>query len=248
MARQTEESDALLQDRLHTIRLWRALGGNPRLMEPLYCLRGLEMYESAGRNADFLAARTAAVQAVLEEQARQKQENPGAPLDWDLVHRKVAARSAMSARHASQLAWKDALEAQGAFEPSTAPRMTSHLPKRLSMPFSAEVLPNNSTSGRLSLSSGTLFGTTRAPVDIHKLKEMNRQFLQSMTTVGGAAGTLKSNDPTPPRLLQSNSLSLLLVRGRRLQAEQEQAQEPVSSQANATFSLRDSLHELLNQV
>lgn len=237
---QKEESNAMLADRLHTIRLWRGLGIRA-VREPLFCLRGLEMYETAATNADFLASRSAYVQAVLEEQQRQRQAGHG-PLDWETVHKVVAPRSALAARYATRMGWKDSLDAQSAWEPSTStrPACLPSFSKRLSMPFTSS-LPYGTTAAAT---------TGRAPVDVYRLKELNRQFLQRMSSSATyQKETLDGSvPPTPmPRLVHSNSLSMMLLRGKQHLYQTSSSLPPNESLANSQFT-RTSLQEILSQA
>eukprot|EP00977_Amphora_coffeiformis_P027899 scaffold34658_cov230-Amphora_coffeaeformis.AAC.6 len=284
-----EEFDSFLEDRVHTIRMWRAVGGNTQLIEPYYVVRGLEMYESAQLNGDVLQARAQHCRAVLQEQARQKQQrqsdtttnnnnnnngnNTLGELDWEALAKAVAPRSAWAMRQASRLALKDALEAQEDAETDasgfalTQEIVASSL-KRLSMPFSRR------TSLDSSLPSMTT--STRANVDVYKLKEMNRQFLQSMTAKqlqgnGHSASTNKKKNmhhpllkpqgknnsnkmmaPTgisPGRgLSHSNSLSLMLVRGRRFALQQNHAGGGPNAAAMGCGMRRDSLQGILRDA
>ena len=71
--------------------MWRAVGGNTPLIEPVYCIRGLELYESAELNARVLAARSAYLRTILHEQARQ---GAAGVKDEEALAQSVASRSA----------------------------------------------------------------------------------------------------------------------------------------------------------
>lgn len=282
---QRHEFDAFLEDRLHTIRMWRAVHGNTGLIEPYYCIRGLEMYESAQLNGNVLAARANHIRAVLQEQERQRTAAPNDALDWTALAKSVATRSAWAMRQASRLALKDAMEAQEVWEMDATGfglgnqqlQQQQQLPlKRLSMPFTGGDLPTvTCASRRLSLPMGSLYNATqRATVDVHKLKEMNRQFLKSMagfqgtttatttttTACGGGGATTNTNcaNKTTPTTSRNNSLAHMLVRGRRLAMNNNNNNQGVENQhrrlaglaQEASLSLghglrRDSLHGLI---
>ena len=248
--------------------MWRAVQGNTQLIEPLSCIRGLEMYESAQLNGHVLQARADHVRAVLQEQERQLADSPEEPvlLDWNALAKVVSSRSAWAMRQATRLALKDAMEAQDVWDNNsldmgtTTTAATTLAPfKRLSMPFNTQGLTTSMTR-RLSLPMGSLYNgnsvtgsSRRATVDVHKLKEMNRQFLKSVTGMQGTATAAKQNGS-----LHSNSLALMLVRGRRLAMHNNNGnnngstvQERLADLAqNASLSLghglrRDSLHGLI---
>jgi hypothetical protein len=222
---QREEFDSFLQDRLHTIRLWRSVGGNTRLIEPYYCIRGLEMYESAKLNRDALTARSDYIQTILKEQNRQR----GGALDWEKVKDLMAPRSAWALKQASRLAWKDTLEAQDDFDlfaDSPTHMMDSDLPtmRRLSMTNIMNGIQERFASYPTRpayTNNNAAVNLPRQPVDIHKLKEMNRQFLHTM-----ASQKQPSQQKQPlqqKRLRPNDSLADLLVQGKRHEFQNQQA-------------------------
>lgn len=66
------EYDNFLYDRVQTIRVFRTVGGEISMLEPNYCLRGLEPYKSPLLNTEMYSHRTAYRQTVLKEQSRQR--------------------------------------------------------------------------------------------------------------------------------------------------------------------------------
>ena len=230
------------------------------------------MYESAELNAAVLKARADHVQAVLQEQSRQRSSG-GGPLDWNELAKAVSHRSTWAMRQASRLAMNDALEARDVWDmDSLCSSNGSNYLKRFSMPFyNSNELPNCTTTTlrRLSLPMGSsIYNTTTAStattstttrrnsVDVQKLKEMNRQFLKSVT---GSQNGMHTKNPASSSLApHSNSLSLMLVRGRRMAMQQQQGNAPSPRALMAgladstTLSLgqalrRDSLHGLIRE-
>jgi hypothetical protein len=179
------------------------------------------MYESAKRNRDALTSRSDYIRTILKEQNRQR----GGALDWEKVSDLMAPRSAWALKQASRLAWKDTLEAQQAFDASVETPthlMNSELPtmRRLSMTnimngiqerfasYPARPAYNNNNN------SNAAVNRPRLPVDIHKLKEMNRQFLHTMAS--------QKQPSQQKRLRPNDSLAGLLVQGKRHEFQNQQ--------------------------
>lgn len=226
------------------------------------------MYESARLNANVLAARMNHIQAVLQEQMRQRQSAPGKKLDWEALAAKVTPKSTWAKRQAARLALRDSIEVQDVMESASNGfsmdcSATLATMKRLSMPF----VSSNPDTATASCSLSSLYNTTtasqraRAPVDVQKLKEMNRQFLQSMTE-GKNASSSSSSSTMPLKtkggaMSSSNSLALMLVRGRQHALQNnphQQQQQQIQSSLQADSSLlvsglrRDSLAGILQDA
>ena len=218
------------------------------------------MYESAQLNGDVLAARADHVQTVLNEQMRQRRESGHNQIDWDKLAQAVAHRSSWAMRQAMRLAQKDALEAHLCTEVSSSDlsfeASNQLLLKRMSMPFNSEFPSSLPTcaSRRLSLPTSSLYNTTntRAPVDVFKLKEMNRQFLKSMTAQQQPCAEAHKASGSIPH---SNSLALMLVRGRKLAMQNSNNSLPNRNPMSFSNGLqfghglrRDSLHGLIRET
>jgi hypothetical protein len=96
----------------------------------------------------------------------------------------------------------------------------------------------------------------RAPVDIYKLKELNRQFLQRMTSSSTDESValnynkeaIDSVPPPPmPRLVHSNSLSMMLLRGKQ-HTSQRFSFPTTGALGNAQFSRTSNLQAILDQA
>jgi hypothetical protein len=193
--------------------VWRSLGGgddhhgngkdvmltNGELGEH-YCLRGLEPYQSAARNAEMHSLRYLYTASILNEQDRLHSLYEGKH-DPFLVSGQVAHLSHRAMQEARLLALQDEKDARGEEEesdvstlkqrkrnsngaPSTSHRRKSSMSRRHTMnhTFTSTEGSATNTSGAKGAAPVSLSppSTTRNKVDVTLLKEMNAQFLQTL--------------------------------------------------------------------
>lgn len=228
-----------------------------------------------GRQREAAAA-TQSPSLLSNNKNKKNKKTHDFELNWEELAAVAAPRSAWAKRQAARLALRDALAAQEAMESSSSTTglaldnnklLQLETMKRLSMPFVSSSA-SSSVSPRLSLPTSSLYNTAptgrraRVPVDVQKLKEMNRQFLHSMTQGGGKAGgaaaaaagqVQQQQQQRKGSLSRPDSLALLLVRGRQHslqnnpQQQQQQAQQHMPLHMVAGLR-RDSLHGILREA
>mmetsp|Transcript_34603 Transcript_34603/g.72016 ORF Transcript_34603/g.72016 Transcript_34603/m.72016 type:complete len:262 (-) Transcript_34603:177-962(-) len=188
------DSEQFMQERLQTVRFLRAVQGNATLIEPVYCARGYENFESTSVSSDLQRLRLQHVRTVL---SLQKQ---GASVPQ--IAEAALSQSNFALQRALRFAQKDAVEAQAVQrgEDQSEPSLPKQeLPTTAAFSLRHNMMPKSfsaSAASRQSLAQFSLLRRRRATVDISKLKQMNRQFLQGL---GGA----------PPACRGSTTLDLL---------------------------------------
>jgi hypothetical protein len=169
-----------------------------------YCLRGLEPYQSAARNAEMHSLRYLYTASILNEQDRLRSLYDGTH-DPFLVSGQVAHLSHRAMQEARLLALQDEKDTRRVEEesdastlkqrkrnsngaPSTSHRRKSSMSRRHTMNHTftstggstSSTAPNTSGAKLAAPVSLSPPSTTRNKVDVTLLKEMNAQFLQTL--------------------------------------------------------------------
>jgi hypothetical protein len=189
---QRQDFDDFLVDRVNTIRVWRSVGGDlsPEL-ENFYCTRGLEWYQSPELNAKMHSYRLIHVKSVMQEQ--QRQQTSGLNLDAFLIRHVTQRTSSWAAEQARSLGELDAEISSSSLHITST--CTSSTRKKKSVQLKLPELPipkyNNTTSTAVTPFETQPTAAAAQPtaqakqqeqgnVDVDRLKQMNRQFLQGM--------------------------------------------------------------------
>ena len=109
---QLYDFDRFTEDRVRTMRVWHAVGGDIHYMEPTYCLRGLENLQPSSITGDIQVLRSQHQRAVLSEQERQRASSSSTmqPVDSDYLAQVSLHHSSWSADRAVRFAVKDSVD------------------------------------------------------------------------------------------------------------------------------------------
>lgn len=199
-ASQRNDFEAFLEDRIHTIRLLKSVGGQHKLLEPNFCLRGLEQYENSLKNAQFHSSRCLHMKSVLNEQRRQRIMGANDP---DQIQQRSTSLSAFALERALHLGQSDALEAgvPGAVVGTKARDDMALRHKKLRLDAPMPCLPH----------------VPRVPIDVEKLREMNQKMLPHVLSYTGQV--------TPYCLFQAEDCATLVD----LPEEKTQSMPPMTA-------------------
>ncbi|KAL7572924.1 hypothetical protein ACA910_004567 [Epithemia clementina (nom. ined.)] len=120
----SRDFEQFMEDRVQTMRVWRAVGGNSRLMEPNYSLRGLESFQSTLMDGELQFLRSRHLAAVLKEQERLR--SCAGPSHPDSLAKVSLQHSSWAVDRAVRLGIKDSVDAT-AYQMDKPPTPTAAL-------------------------------------------------------------------------------------------------------------------------
>jgi len=195
---QSLDTQKFMQEQVQTVQLLQAVQGNVSLVEPMYCARGFESFQSTSLRAELRRLRLQYFMAVFELQG--KGAHPG------MIGEAAKRNSSYAVQRARRNALQDEEEAQRfqrnvCDHPNTMENCfktpTLSLQSQMSATMSLRhMIPKSfgaAAVSRQSLAQVTFLSHRRRnTVDVSKLREMNRRFLQGLD---GGSSTLSSARP-----------------------------------------------------
>jgi len=192
------DTQKFMQEQVQTVQLLQAVQGNVSLVEPMYCARGFESFQSTSLRAELRRLRLQYFMAVFELQG--KGAHPG------MIGEAAKRNSSYAVQRARRNALQDEEEAQRfqrnvCDHPNTMENCfktpTLSLQSQMSATMSLRhMIPKSfgaAAVSRQSLAQVTFLSHRRRnTVDVSKLREMNRRFLQGLD---GGSSTLSSARP-----------------------------------------------------
>lgn len=164
----SQDFEQFLEERLQTMQIWRAVGGNSRLIEPNYSLRGLESFQStllSGGETQYWRSRH--VNAVLKEQEWQRMIKAPSPEKLSQVS---LQHSSGAVARAVRLGIKDSLDATAYYQMDSSP---SSVLCSTTNSAAATTVPNqlsfSSSYSNSSKVSSLLDNPSQSPLSLRKL-------------------------------------------------------------------------------
>mmetsp|Transcript_20005 Transcript_20005/g.46619 ORF Transcript_20005/g.46619 Transcript_20005/m.46619 type:complete len:294 (-) Transcript_20005:69-950(-) len=192
------DTQKFMQEQVQTVQLLQAVQGNVSLVEPMYCARGFESFQSTSLRAELRRLRLQYFMAVFELQG--KGAHPG------MIGEAAKRNSSYAVQRARRNALQDEEEAQR-FQRNVCdhPNTMENCFKTPTLSFQSQMSATMSlrhmipkSFGAAAVSRQSLAQVTflshrrRNTVDVSKLREMNRRFLQGLD---GGSSTLSSARP-----------------------------------------------------